>query len=161
MQTMPELIKQGVLSKPYTNVIDCAKRVTIEEGKTAFWKGNISNLLKFYPAEALNWIFKELFQSTFRNFISQSEDNLRLNFIVNYLGGASAGLMTRSLLYPFEFTRNKMNNDIQRKNGGIWNCLTDAYKKGGLRAIYQGALISFMGVAIFRSTYFGIYDTFK
>lgn len=30
-----------------------------------------------------------------------------------------------------------------------------------MRGIYRGALISFIGVAIFRSTYFGIYDTFK
>jgi len=33
--------------------------------------------------------------------------------------------------------------------------------KEGLRGIYRGALVSFIGVGIFRSTYFGIYDTFK
>ena len=58
MQTMQELIKQGRLSRPYSNVVDCFYRVTIQEGKRAFWKGNCSNLLKFYPAEALNWISK-------------------------------------------------------------------------------------------------------
>ncbi len=31
----------------------------------------------------------------------------------------------------------------------------------GIRGIYKGALISFIGVGVFRSTYFGIYDTFK
>jgi solute carrier family 25 (mitochondrial adenine nucleotide translocator), member 4/5/6/31 len=50
MQTMPELIKQGRLKRPYSNVLDCFHRVTKEEGKRAFWKGNCSNLLKFYPA---------------------------------------------------------------------------------------------------------------
>lgn len=58
MQTMPELLKQGHLIKPYTNVIDCAQRVSKEEGRKAFWKGNTSNLLKFYPAEGLNWTLK-------------------------------------------------------------------------------------------------------
>jgi len=50
MQTMQELLNQGRLSQPYLNVIDCCRRVVQEEGKTAFWKGNCSNLLKFYPA---------------------------------------------------------------------------------------------------------------
>lgn len=58
MQTMQELIKQGRLNRPYSNVVDCFRRVTVEEGRKAFWKGNCSNLLKFYPAEGLNWISK-------------------------------------------------------------------------------------------------------
>lgn len=50
MQTMQELIYQGRLTRPYRNVVDCCRRVVVEEGKNAFWKGNCSNLLKFYPA---------------------------------------------------------------------------------------------------------------
>lgn len=34
-------------------------------------------------------------------------------------------------------------------------------KKEGLKGIYRGALISFVGVSVFRSTYFGLYDTYK
>jgi solute carrier family 25 (adenine nucleotide translocator) protein 4/5/6/31 len=39
--------------------------------------------------------------------------------------------------------------------------LREAFIKEGLRGIYKGALISIMGVTLFRSTYFGIFDTFK
>lgn len=49
MQTMQELILQGTLRHPYQNSLDCCKRVFKEEGKVAFFKGNASNLLKFYP----------------------------------------------------------------------------------------------------------------
>jgi solute carrier family 25 (mitochondrial adenine nucleotide translocator), member 4/5/6/31 len=58
MQTMQELLKQGRLEKPYQGLSDCCQRVIREEGPRAFWKGNFSSLLKFYPAEALNWTFK-------------------------------------------------------------------------------------------------------
>jgi hypothetical protein len=54
-----------------------------------------------------------------------------------------------------------MNNQIKNTEGGIWSCLREVYYKQGLQGIYRGALVSFVGVAIFRSTYFGIYDTFK
>lgn len=112
MQTMQELIKQGRLKTPYNNVIDCFQRVTLEEGKRAFWKGNCSNLLKFYPAQALSWISKEFFQSTYRTIPTDNEKSTTVNFLINYIGGASAGLTTRALLYPLEYTRNKMNNSI-------------------------------------------------
>jgi len=71
-----------------------------------------------------------------------------------------AGISTRMLLYPLEYTRNMMNNQIKRKNG-IVSCLKEALCKDGVRGIYRGALTSLVGVGIFRSTYFGIYDTFK
>ena len=43
----------------------------------------------------------------------------------------------------------------------VFGCLRDTIQKDGIRGIYRGALVSFCGVAIFRSTYFGIFDTFK
>jgi solute carrier family 25 (adenine nucleotide translocator) protein 4/5/6/31 len=54
-----------------------------------------------------------------------------------------------------------MNNQIKDGIKSIWGCLREVYQKEGIRGIYRGALVSFVGVAIFRSTYFGIYDTFK
>jgi solute carrier family 25 (adenine nucleotide translocator) protein 4/5/6/31 len=77
------------------------------------------------------------------------------------VGGASAGLLTRAMLYPLEYTRNKMNNQVKDGKRSIWGCLREVYEREGIRGVYRGAMVSFVGVAIFRSTYFGIYDTFK
>ena len=100
MQTMQQLIKQGKLKTPYINVLDCFQRVVVQEGKKSFWKGNCSNLLKFYPAEALNWISKDFFQSAYRTIPGNHDQSTSLDFLINYIGGASAGLMTRAILYP-------------------------------------------------------------
>jgi hypothetical protein len=48
MQTMPELVKMGTLNRVYSGVIDCMKRVRIEEGPRAFFKGNAAKLIRFY-----------------------------------------------------------------------------------------------------------------
>jgi solute carrier family 25 (mitochondrial adenine nucleotide translocator), member 4/5/6/31 len=81
--------------------------------------------------------------------------------LVNYAKGALAGLTTRTLLYPLEFTKNKMNNEIVRSRAGILGHLKNALMEEGFRGIYRGAMVSIIGAAVFRSTYFGIYDTLK
>ena len=81
--------------------------------------------------------------------------------MVNYLGGAAAGLTTRTLLYPLEFARTRLSSQVGPKSIGILGCLSEALAKEGLRGIYKGALVSLIGVTVFRSTYFGLFDTFK
>lgn len=110
MQTMQELIDLGKLSRPYCGIMDCCSRVVKEEGRKAFWKGNCSTLLKFYPSEGLNWTFKEFYEALFSKIFKKN--STRREFMTNYLGGALAGLTTRTLLYPLEFTRNKMSGVI-------------------------------------------------
>lgn len=46
-------------------------------------------------------------------------------------------------------------------NTSVFKCLKDAIKEDGIKRIYRGALVSFVGVSLFRSTFFGLYDTFK
>lgn len=72
-----------------------------------------------------------------------------------------AGFLTRTVLYPFEYSRNKMSNKIKGGKGGVWNCLQLSFQKEGLWGIYRGSMVSLIGVTIFRSTYFGIFDSLK
>ena len=48
-QIMPEMIKSGTLEKPYTGIINSFRRVFNEEGKRAFWKGNLTRIIKYFP----------------------------------------------------------------------------------------------------------------
>lgn len=48
----------GKLQKSYEGILDCARRVTKEEGIRAFWKGNAANLTRFYTSETFNFVFK-------------------------------------------------------------------------------------------------------
>ena len=107
----------------------------------------------------MNFFFKNFFQKGLKKvFISNSEKE---KMIVNSMGGTLGGITTRLLLYPFDYTRTKMANDVARKDGGILRTLLGTFQKEGLKGIYRGALISFYGISIFRGTYFGIYDSYK
>ena len=83
------------------------------------------------------------------------------SMFINSLGGTLGGITTRLLLYPLDYTRTKIANDILCNEGGILRTLLVTFRKQGLVGIYRGALISFCGISIFRGTYFGIYDSFK
>ena len=39
VQNQDEMIRQGVLDRPYSGVLDCTKRVLQTEGVYPFWRG--------------------------------------------------------------------------------------------------------------------------
>merc|ERR1712088_1049541 len=59
------MIKQGRLDKPYTGVIDCTKRTLASEGLAPFWRGNLANVIRYFPTQALNFTFKDTIKAMF------------------------------------------------------------------------------------------------
>merc|ERR1711972_581347 len=61
-----EMIKQGRLDKPYNGVLDCTKRVLATEGVYPFCRGNMANVLRYFPTQALNFAFKDTIKAAFK-----------------------------------------------------------------------------------------------
>lgn len=59
------MLKSGRLSEPYKGIGDCFKRVIAEEGVTSLWRGNLANVLRYFPTQALNFAFKDQFKRMF------------------------------------------------------------------------------------------------
>merc|ERR1712178_680301 len=59
VQNQDEMIKQGRLDKPYAGVMDCCKRTLASEGVARVWRGNLRSVLRYFPAQALNFAFKD------------------------------------------------------------------------------------------------------
>jgi solute carrier family 25 (adenine nucleotide translocator) protein 4/5/6/31 len=66
VQNQDEMIKQGRLDKPYKGVVDCAARVLKTEGVYPFWRGNLANVLRYFPTQALNFAFKDSVKAVFK-----------------------------------------------------------------------------------------------
>merc|ERR1712098_346338 len=66
VQNQDEMIKQGRLDKPYNGVVDCTMRVLKTEGVYPFWRGNLANVLRYFPTQALNFAFKDQIKATFK-----------------------------------------------------------------------------------------------
>ncbi len=50
------------LSRPYKGLFDCAGRIYNEEGIKAFWRGNLANIYRYTPTNAMNFAFKDFYK---------------------------------------------------------------------------------------------------
>merc|ERR1712061_982752 len=163
VQNQDEMIKQGRLDRPYDGVVDCCKRTLASEGVAPFWRGNLANVLRYFPPQALNSAFKDTIKAAFATPKSAPQWQ---KFATNIASGGFAGSMSLTVVYSLDFARTRLDNDAKGKDGKRqYNGLVDVYKKtiasDGIAGLYRGFAISCVGIFIYRGLYFGIYDTVK
>lgn len=166
LQNMDAMIKNGSLTTPYTGIADCASRVTKEEGVKALWKGNGTNVLRYFPTQALNFAFKDYFKRLFGR--DKNRDGYWIWFLGNLASGGAAGSVSLFFVYSLDYARTRLSNDLKSaKKGGQkqFSGLIDVYKQtlasDGIAGLYRGFVISCIGIVIYRGLYFGIFDSIK
>ncbi|CAK5264664.1 unnamed protein product [Mycena citricolor] len=180
IQNQGELIKQGRLATPYKGIGDAFMRTYKDEGLVALWRGNGTNVLRYFPTQALNFAFKDYFKALFG--FKKSEGYwvphppsvcLRLKscqtwFAGNMASGAGAGAASSLFVYSLDYARTRLSSDAKStKPGGTrqFNGLLDVYKQtlatDGVRGLYRGFGPSIVGIMVYRGTYFGFYDSLK
>jgi len=163
VQNQNEMIKQGRLSEPYKGVVDCVQKTLKSEGVIPFWRGNLANVLRYFPTQALNFAFKD----TIKNIFKTSKDAPQyVKFGTNILSGGFAGSLSLTFVYSLDYARTRLANDAKGKGGERqFNGLIDVYvktlKSDGIQGLYRGFTISCVGIFIYRGMYFGLYDSLK
>jgi len=163
VQNQDEMIKQGRLDKPYTGVIDCTTRVLKTEGVYPFWRGNLANVLRYFPTQALNFAFKDAIKVA---FATPKDASQAKKFSMNILSGGMAGTMSLLFVYSLDYARTRLANDAKGKGGerqfnGLIDVYTKTLKSDGIQGLYRGFAISAVGIFIYRGMYFGLFDTLK
>jgi len=170
IQNQDEMIKQGRLATPYKGVVDCFSRVIADEGVGQLWRGNLANVLRYFPTQALNLAFKEKIKVMFNYKIEK--DGYAKWFAANMASGGLAGAMSLVFVYSLDYARTRLANDAKAaKKGGAaggerqFNGLLDVYKKtiatDGIAGLYRGFVVSCTGIIVYRGCYFGFYDSLK
>jgi solute carrier family 25 (adenine nucleotide translocator) protein 4/5/6/31 len=163
VQNQDEMIKQGRLSEPYKGVVDCVQKTLRTEGVIPFWRGNLANVLRYFPTQALNFAFKDTIKATFK--VAKDAPQY-VKFGTNIASGGLAGSLSLTLVYSLDFARTRLANDAKGKGGERqFNGLIDVYAKtlktDGIQGLYRGFTISCVGIFIYRGMYFGLYDSLK
>jgi solute carrier family 25 (adenine nucleotide translocator) protein 4/5/6/31 len=161
------MLKSGRLSEPYKGIGDCFKRVIAEEGVGSLWRGNLANVVRYFPTQALNFAFKDQYKRMF-NF-NKDKDGYWAWFAGNLASGGLAGATSLAFVYSLDYARTRLANDNKsaKKGGGErqFNGLVDVYRKtmatDGIAGLYRGFVISCVGIVVYRGLYFGMYDSLK
>jgi len=150
----------------YKGIVDCFSRVYREQGFLSFWRGNVVNVVRYFPTQALNFAFKDTYKQMFMDGIDKKKEFWKF-FAGNLAAGGAAGATSLLIVYPLDFARTRLGADVgkaahEREFKGLKDCIVKCYKADGLiRGLYPGFLSSVQGIIIYRAIYFGAYDTAK
>merc|ERR1712060_964741 len=148
----------------YNGIGDCFSRVPKEQGFAALWSGNLANVIRYFPTQALNFAFKDTFKKLFLDGVDKKNQFWRF-FIGNLASGGAAGATSLCFVYPLDFARTRLAADVgsggAREFTGLVNCLTTIAAKDGPQGLYRGFGISVVGIVFYRASYFGLFDTGK
>ncbi|KAM3718339.1 ADP/ATP translocase [Dirofilaria immitis] len=152
------------VERRYKGIIDVLIRVPREQGLTALWRGNLANVIRYFPTQALNFAFKDTFKKMFMEGLDKKKQFWRF-FAGNLAAGGAAGAASMCFVYPLDFARTRLAADIgkgeSREFKGLTDCIVKVAKSDGIVGLYRGFLVSVQGIIIYRAAYFGMFDTVK
>ena len=145
--------------------MDCIVRIPKEQGVLSFWRGNLANVIRYFPTQALNFAFKDKYKQIFLGGVDKHTQFWKY-FAGNLASGGAAGATSLCFVYPLDFARTRLAADVgksgtEREFKGLGDCLVKITKSDGIRGLYQGFNVSVQGIIIYRAAYFGVYDTAK
>merc|ERR1712215_480908 len=156
--------KQLTEAQKYKGIVDCFIRIPKEQGFMAFWRGNLANVIRYFPTQALNFAFKDKYKQIFLAGVDKKKDFWKF-FAGNLASGGAAGATSLCFVYPLDFARTRLAADVgkgeAREFTGLGNCLVKIFQADGLKGLYQGFGVSVQGIIIYRAAFFGLYDTAK
>ncbi|XP_038604131.1 ADP/ATP translocase 4 [Tachyglossus aculeatus] len=149
----------------YKGIVDCLVRIPREQGFFSFWRGNLANVIRYFPTQALNFAFKDKYKEVFMSGVNKEKQFWRW-FLANLASGGAAGATSMCVVYPLDFARTRLGADIgkgpeERQFKGLGDCIIKVARSDGIGGLYQGFGVSVQGIIVYRAAYFGAYDTIK
>jgi len=165
IQNQGAMLAAGRLSAPYKGITEAFVRTYKDEGFISFWRGNGTNVIRYFPTQALNFAFKDNYKQMFG---FKRSEGYGLWVFGNIASGAAAGASSSIFVYSLDYARTRLSADGKSAATGgkrQFNGLIDVYKQtlrsDGVAGLYRGFVPSLVGICVYRGLYFGGYDTIK
>lgn len=145
----------------YTGIGNCFSRIASEQGIAAFWRGNFTNVLRYFPTQAFNFAFKDTIKVLFPKANPKTE--FWKFFAINMASGGLAGAGSLCIVYPLDYARTRLASDVgsgARTFNGLGDCLVKTARgPSGFFGLYNGFGVSVAGIIPYRGVYFGLFDS--
>jgi solute carrier family 25 (adenine nucleotide translocator) protein 4/5/6/31 len=130
----------------------------------SFWRGNLANVVRYFPTQALNFAFKDTYKKIFLDGVDKKTQFWRF-FMGNLASGGAAGGTSLLFVYPLDFARTRLAADVGKGNNrefnGMMDCLRKIAVRDGPAGLYRGFGVSLGGIIVYRAAFFGGFDTAK
>jgi len=153
-------IRSGEVPR-YTGIGNCFSRIYSEQGAAAFWRGNFTNCIRYFPTQAFNLSFKDSIKKMFPKY--SPKQDFGMFFAVNMASGGLAAAGSLTIVYPLDYARTRLASDVgsgKKTFDGLFDCLkkTAAGPKGFF-SLYAGFGVSLGGIIPYRGFQLGAFDT--
>jgi len=153
-------IRSGEVPR-YTGIGNCFSRIHAEQGMAAFWRGNFTNCIRYFPTQAFNLSFKDSIKKLFPKYNPKTQ--FGQFFAVNMASGGMAAAGSLCIVYPLDYARTRLASDVgagKKTFNGLADCLkkTAAGPQGPM-GLYAGFGVSLMGIIPYRGFQLGAFDT--
>jgi len=120
-----QVVKDIPEAQRYKGIGDCFKRVTAEQGFWSLYRGNLANVIRYFPTQALNFACKDQFKKIFCPYNIKTEPFKF--FLGSCASGGAAGATSLCFVYPLDFARTRLAADVgatgKREFTGLIDCL--------------------------------------
>jgi solute carrier family 25 (adenine nucleotide translocator) protein 4/5/6/31 len=154
-------IRSGEVPR-YTGIGNCFSRVYTEQGMAAFWRGNFTNCIRYFPTQAFNLSFKDSIKKLFPKKYNPKTE-FGMFFATNMASGGLAAAGSLCIVYPLDYARTRLASDVgggKKTFNGLGDCLRKtATGPGGFFALYAGFGVCLRGIIPYRGFQLGAFDT--
>lgn len=71
------------------------------------WRGNLANVIRYFPTQALNFAFKDVYKDIFLKGVNKNTQFMRY-FAGNLASGGAAGATSMCFVYPLDYGRTRL-----------------------------------------------------
>lgn len=147
----------------YATVYKGLQTIFVKDGVRGFFIGNGANCVRIVPNSAVKFFCYERLTDAIFQFRRTIEPECEMNVFNRLAGGAGAGIIAMTSVYPLDMVRGRLT--VQAGTKHQYNGMLDATRKiithEGVGSLYKGLLPSVIGVIPYVGLNFAVYETLK
>lgn len=160
LERLKILYQMGHINFQSKGVVRSLSCILSTEGVRGFYKGNMANVLRIMPFNAVGFVAYE----RYKDWILNGYPRIGTGPVVDLFAGSLAGGTAIVCTYPLDLARTLLafqDTSHPTPYKGIKDVCTQAFLKGGVRGLYRGLCPTLYGNLPYTGLKFFFYETLK